>query len=381
MRRLQKQWRSKWLQAPKDEVPAKPLEVVVRADRIQVVATWIQVAMVAILTAGLFMTVNPTYQKERLAEDVARLTMSAERKVAIAEEQTRIADDARAAAQLYQARVLQARKDLDDLFTHTATLEERARQLESERAQAFRALAETRADHERLVDAAEVAAWAIFVNELTMVAADGFRPQRLRWAMIEAQGLSFEERLTGMLQVTNMDPWAAIQSAITQVSETTMGALLADVAELDVFESRAISLLEGHESHFECAPIDPELWMQAFNEYVAVQSELIDECVERSWKYRADREGWSSARLSRLRQNTDFEKRQSAAFFSSCSANFQAQIIAQFTDPLGDAEAVCSRRVGDLIRILNQEKQSKREDFTLVPPSRPIELESFETSR
>lgn len=381
MRRLQQQWRSKWLPAPKDEVPAKPFEVVVRADRIQVIATWIQVAMVAILTAGLFLTVNPTYQKERLAEDVARLTMSAERKVAIAAEQTRIADDARAEAQLYQARVLQARKDLDDLLTHAETLEARARQLDVERAQAFRALAEIRADHKRLVEAAEIAAWTIFVNELTMLASEGFRPRRLRWAMTEAQGLSFEEKLRGMLQVFDMHPWTAIQSAITKVSGTSMGALLADVADLGQFESRAISLLEGYEPHFECPKIDAESWMHAFNEYLSVESEMIDECVERSWINRADREEWSSARLSRLRQNTDFEGRQSAAFFSSCSANFRTQLIVQFTEPLSEAEAACSGRITDLVRILNGETPSEKIELSLAPPSLPIDLESFEKGR
>lgn len=344
----------KWLPARSGESSDRKSVILVKDSLWTKIASVTQLIVVILIGAGLVYSVYPTYQKDLLEEQVAKLTLEALELEVFAKE-------ARSELRQVEGETEAARVELLKLQSRIQEQAQALSAAEAERRRAMEVLEDLESEHVRFSESAEDAAWRVYKMEFMRLAGKGFRDTILRSRFAMQPFADHEERLEIMLDAFHQVPLPVIWASIDQVSSTQLGHFIRDVADIGSMQERARSKIEPHQELFICQDLSREEWLQSYNYAINNPRKAISDCVEQSWRLRKKNEGWSERQYSRI---------QAELYESLCLRDYQRNVFQLFVDSLRDAQSHCNDRLQDLRRIMDGRSPRilQEPDATLFEP-------------
>jgi|1_EtaG_2_1085319.scaffolds.fasta_scaffold00001_537 hypothetical protein len=334
----------------------------------QIMANISQVLMLIAVIWGYQTTVKPIIQKEKLAEDIAKLQLDKE------ELENNIRD--------YKFYLEESERKYSGLVQKKAELEENIIVAKTELTEKERRLS---ALEDRLINSQEKlqesieslvsAERSIYEKQKSFILGDAFMPIEV-WRSISSSHEYLEifksentENIAELMQEMFPNPTEIIPDKIQELRKNIDQSK--NSAEKKANQLILIEFEQGlinNREKLQCRVPDFEKWEVAFSEAL-LNPEYKEICVENNWKRRAKRENWTPEYLSTLK-GTAFWKSQEEVYKSQCERSSHFSIERIFTDAWSEIHMQCKKKIMSLSSIVinGESVPEEKDEVKLNPP-------------
>ena len=333
----------------------------------QILANLAQVLMLIAVIWGYQTTVKPVIQKEKLAEDIAKLQIDKENlEQRIGEYKSHLEESERTFSKLINKRV-ELENEIEVAETEIIDKQKNLDLLENNLRRSQRELEES---IESLISAER----SIYEKQRSFVLGDALMPVEMWHSMksstdyLEVFKADKSEIVAKLAKESFPDPTEIVPEKIKELRQNIDKSK--NDAEVKANQLILIEFEQGliaNRKNLQCRTPDFERWQVAFSEALLNQ-EYNEICIEEYWKERVKSEGWTPMEISDIKK-TDFWNSQEVIYAKECKRRVEYKIERIFTDSWTKIHRECSRKIMSLSSIiLNGETIPEKEDRAQITP-------------